>query len=332
MKRVLPFCLLVVFLLGCGGDRQNFVMEGVFKGFNQGELYIYGFDGSHQLDTVAVVKGRFRYDIPLEDTTLFVMVFPNYSELPVLGIKGATVKVEGDASHLRETKIKEIKENEHMTNFRRNTSGKTPPEMVGLVAEFIKEHPASPFAPYLVRKYFVQTAQPDYQKAAELLKAIQKAKPNTRTLKAIRQMEGLTVLKDGGMLPSFTATDINGRMVKSSDLNAKVNVITVWADWSFESTGLQQRLQAAQRKFGDDLKVVSICLNADVRACRRKMQHDSVKWSTICDGRMWDTPLLQKTGLSNVPDNIITDSKGKIIAHSLNSGELIPKIEELLPR
>ena len=80
------------------------------------------------------------------------------------------------------------------------------------------------------------------------------------------------------------------------------------------------------------MKVLSICLDADVKDCRRKMEKDSVKWSTVCDGRMWDTPILRQLGLSYVPDNIILDSQGKIICHTMNTGELTEKIEKLLQK
>lgn len=331
--KALPFCLITLFIVSCSGNRQNFLMEGDFKGFSQGEMYIYGFDGTHRLDTVAVVKGHFRYEIPLEDTTLFVMVFPNFSELPVIGAKGATVKVDGDASHLRETKIKGIKENEEMTEFRRKTSSQMPPELAKSVAEFVNSHPTSVFAPYLVRKYFVHIPQPDYQKAIELTKVIQKANPDLPHIKEqIQQMEGLMQLKDGGKIVPFSVTDINGKTVRSSDMNAKVNVITVWASWNYESTGFLQRLQVHYDRNRNDMKVLSICLDADVKGCRRKLEKDSVKWSTVCDGRMWDTPILRQLGLSYVHDNIIFDSEGKIISHTLNNGDLIAKIEKLLQK
>ena len=331
--RFLPFYLLTFLFLSCSGNRQNFLMEGDFKGFSQGEMYIYGFDGTHRLDTIAVVKGHFRYEVPLEDTTLFVMVFPNFSELAVIGAQGATVKVDGDASHLRETKVKGIKENEEMTEFRRKTSNQMPPELAKSVAEFVNSHPASIFAPYLVRKYFVQTPRPDYQKAIELTKVIQKANPDLPHIKEqIQQMEGVKALKDGGKLVPFSVTDINGKTVRSSDLNAKVNVIVVWASWHFESTGFLRRLQAHYDRNRNDMKVLSICLDADVKDCRRKMEKDSVKWSTVCDGRMWDTPILRQLGLSYVPDNIILDSQGTILCHTLNTGELTEKIEKLLQK
>lgn len=335
MKKILQLFFLITLLLvaACSSERTNFLAEGDFKGFNEGELYIYGNEGTHALDTVAVVKGHFHYEIPLEDTTLFVMVFPNYTELPFLGAKGATVKVEGDATHLRETSIKGIRENEEMTAFRSKTSGQTPPELARSVATFIQEHPASPFATYLVRRHFIQAPRPDYQQAVSLLKLVQKARPDQKQITAlIQQLQGLQALKIGGQLPKFTATDVNGRQVSSSDLNAQVNVITIWATWNYESTAIQRRLQASYNKNKDHLKVLSICLDADVKDCRRRVERDSVKWSTICDGHQWDTPLLRQIGLSYVPDNLVTDAQGKIIAHSLNNNDLDVKIEELLPK
>ena len=55
-----------------------------------------------------------------------------------------------------------------------------------------------------------------------------------------------------------------------------------------------------------------------------------MKWSIVNDGKMWESPLVQKLGLSFVPDNIMTDSKGKVIAHTLRINELQDKARPLL--
>ena len=41
MKKTVGYILFALALVACGGNRQSFLMEGDFKGFNQGELYIY---------------------------------------------------------------------------------------------------------------------------------------------------------------------------------------------------------------------------------------------------------------------------------------------------
>lgn len=332
-------CLMMlmglVLLTGCEKQRQTFRLEGTFKGFNQGELYICGIDGNFPLDTVAVVKSKFQYEVALEEPTAFIVIFPNFSEVPVYGEKGAKVTIEGDVSHLREIDVDGTKENEVLTKYRKKTSHQTPPEVALSTEQFIREHPTSPFALYLIRKVFFQSPQPDYKRAAELTELVMQANPETsEELKAqMKRMQGISYLKDGANLPSFIATDINGDTIKSSDLNAKVNVITVWNLDNFEGQGTLRQLQKRQKQAGsDNLKVLTICLDADIKACRKKLERDSIVWSTICDGQLWDSPVMYQTGLSYITDNILIDDKGKIIAHSLSQDDLMSRIDKLLPK
>ena len=337
MKKEIGFLMMFMGLLlltGCGEKRQTFLLEGTFKGFNQGELYICDINGNFPLDTVAVVKSQFHYEVALEEPTAFIVIFPNFSELPVYGEKGAKVTIEGDVSHLREIDVDGTVENEVLTKYRKKTSQQTPPEVALSTEQFIKDNPTSPFALYLIRKVFIQSSQPDYKRAAELMALVMQAgsKPNDEQKALIKRIEGLSYLKDGERLPSFTTIDINGEEVKSSDLNAKVNVITIWSTDNFEGQGTLRQLQSKQKEVGNKLKVLTVCLDADVKACQKKLERDSITWTTICDGRLWETPILSRIGLSFIPDNIITDDKGRIIGHSLNQKKLMDKINQLLPK
>ena len=325
----------MLLLTGCGEKRKTFLLEGTFKGFNQGELYICGIDGNFPIDTVAVVKSQFHYEVALDEPTAFIIIFPNYSEVPVYGAKGTEVTIEGDVSHLREIEVEGTKENEVLTAYRKKTSQQTPPEVALTTEQFIKDNPTSPFATYLIRKVFIQSPQPDYKRATELMTLVVKSDHDaSEAMKAqMKLMDGLSYLKDGSRLPSFTAIDINGETVQSSALNAKVNVITVWNLTNFEGHGTLRQLQERQKRVGEkNLKVLTVCLEADVKACRKHLERDSITWSTICDGRLWESPILSRTGLSYIPDNILIDDKGKIIAHSLSQNELMRKIDKLLPK
>ena len=226
--------LFTIFISSCGSDRKTFLLEGTFKGFNQGELYIYGMNGSHRLDTISVVKGKIHYEVTLEDPVTLSLVFPNFSEIPIFAEPRAEVEIEGDASHLKETRISGTETNEEMTKFRLQAGGMTPPEATKAAEAYIKEHPSSPVALYLLNKYFTQIPSPDYQKCITLIGEIQKVQPEEPSLKGLAEkMKGLGSLKDGAKMPSFTAIDINGKTVKSSDLDAPVNIIFTWAKWNY---------------------------------------------------------------------------------------------------
>lgn len=324
---------LITFFSSCGADKGTFRMEGEFKGFNQGEFYVYSPDGGlRHLDTIAVKNGKFTYQISLDTTATFILVFPNFSVIPVIGASGTIAQIEGDAAHLKEIEVKGTKENELMTGFRLKVSEMTPPETVKEAIQFIKENPKSIVSIYLLNKYFIQTPQQDYQQAHALMEIIQKENPDNKKLAALtKQLEGLKDLRDNGKLPKFTSTDIKGKPISSGDLYAKVNVITTWATWNYESQNIQRQLKRREKEYGaNNLKIVSFCLDASPKECRKLMDRDSITWCNICDERMWDNPALTKLGLFKIPDNIITDSHGKIIAHSLSVAALNKKIDELL--
>lgn len=335
-KAIVPltFLSLLLFLAACGSDSGKFRIEGSFKGFSQGELYVYSPDGGlRKLDTIAVRNGSFKYQVELDTTATFVLVFPNYSELPIFGNSGVKVELEGDASHLKEIKVKGSKENEQMTAFRLRTNELMPPEVMKAAAQFIRENPTSLVSTYLLNKFFLQAQMPDYDQAAELFGLIQKASAAERPeVTAMRkQLEGLKALKDNARLPKFTASDIKGRPVSNGDLYAQVNVITTWATWNYESMNIQRQLKRLERERGNArLKIISFCLDASVKECQKMMDRDSITWSNVCDGRMWESPALTQLGLGRVPDNIISDSSGKIIAHSLPANELKQKLESLM--
>ena len=318
-------------LISCGSDRKTFLLEGTFKGFNQGELYIYGMNGTHPLDTISVVKGRFHYEVSLESAVTFSLVFPNFSELPVFGEPRSEVEIEGDVSHLKEIRVTGTDMNKQMTDFRLKTSGMTPPELIRAAETFIIENSASPVALYLLNRYFIQVINPDRKKAVALISELEKAQPDEPTLKGLKEkIESLDALKEGAKIPVFTAKDIDGKTVRSTDLNAAANIIFVWAKWNYESVNMQRQLTFLQMQNKDKVKVLGICLDPDAKMCRETAEKDSVKWSTVCDGKMWETPLLRQLGLWYIPDNIILDSQGKIIAHTLNVSELQNKARELL--
>ena len=115
-----------------------------------------------------------------------------------------------------------------------------------------------------------------------------------------------------------------------TDLTAKVNIISTWASWNYDSQNAQRKLQRLSKEHSGSLQCMGICLDGSKQDCRRNLDRDSIRWHTVCNGRMWEMPILGQLGLYFVPDNIIFDSKGRILAHSIPTNELDRKIEELL--
>lgn len=332
MKKFIGYILLTLFIVSCGTESGYFRIEGRFRNFNQGELIVYSTDGGIAgTDTIKVFDGRFSYEVPLERSTTLMLVFPNYSEQPVFAEPGATVKINADASHLKEMKITGTDENELLTDFRMEMSNKMPPEVIEGVKEFVAENPQSKSAIHLIDRYFIRTQSPDYSTALQLAETILEQQPdNSQAYILKEQLGSLRSTLKGEQLPEFSATDINGDTITNDSLKGKVRVISLWATWNYDSQLLQRRLRELQKRYGDTLGLLSINIDANDTDCRRNATRDSLLWPVVCDEQMWHTPLLRQMGFAVIPSSIITNEKGKIVGRDLNIKELESKIKELI--
>lgn len=325
--------LLALLLLGsCGVDSDRFRLEGRLRNMHQGEFWVYSTDGGIDgIDTIPVREGRFVYEIPMRSPSTLVIVFPNYSELPVFARPGAEVEIKGDATHLREMAINGTDENGEMTKLRMELNRLMPPEVPGKVEEFIRENPESEVSVYLLQRYFLQEDAADYKRAMALVELMLKEQPdNGRLIEWKKQLPALCRGMVKTKLPAFTASDVKGRTVTQDELKKKANVLTVWASWSFQSTDMQRRLIRLKKDYGERLGVVSICLDARPQDCRQRVERDSLPWKTVCDGRVWQTPLLAKLGISEVPASMVIDSRGVIVARDLAPQELEDELKKML--
>lgn len=299
---------------------------------NQAEFYIYNMDGgSLRLDTIKVVDGRFIYETDLEHQGTFVILYPNFSDQVVFGESGAVVEMVGDASHLKDTEVTGTDDNDLMTAWRIHANTLTPPEVNKSAVEFIKEHPASIVSNYLLSRYLVLDDTPDYQQAEELSLLLQKEQPqNGRLLNLSKLLAGLKNYQEGKKLPDFSATDINGKRVSRESLNGELNVICLWATWNYDSQSILRKLNKLRRDYGSRLTLLSICLEPSVKDCRRFVERDSMRWSHVCDGQMWESPLVTKLGFSNMPGNLFVDRHGKIVAVDVKNKDIEEKVKSFL--
>ncbi len=330
MKRLSYLLLLTLVLVSCGTSSDHFKIEGRFLNLNQGEFYVYSNDGGVAgIDTIKVNGGRFTYETACTRPTVLMLVFPNFSEQPVFAEPGKSVNISADASHLKQMEVKGTKDNELMNDFRERILQASPPEMRKYAEEFIGEHPASSVSVYLVRRYFMQQPDADFVRASALLEKLAKVQTDNVWLGKLRnQADQANKLAMNRPLPRFSAVDINGKTVNNQNLSSDIGIVTVWASWNFDSQNIQRMLKQQQRRKGNRLRMVSICLDGSQRECRMNMERDSISWPNICDGKMFDTPVLKQLGLGNVPDNLLI-LNGKVVARGLNAIALRERIEKL---
>ena len=220
MKKFAYILILFITLVltSCGVSSGHFKFEGKFLNMNQGEFYVYSPDGGFEgVDTIKVEGGRFTFETECKEDFTIMLVFPNFSEQPIFAKSGKSVEIKADASHLKEMEVSGTKDNELMTKFRQSILKDTPPEAKKHAEDFVREHPNSVCSIYLIKKYFITSTQPDYRKALSLINIVEKEQPKNGQLAKMKQLaETMKNVGTGATLPSFTAYDINGKLVSST--------------------------------------------------------------------------------------------------------------------
>lgn len=322
---------LLVFLASCGTDSHHFALEGHFLKMNQGEFYVYSPDGAiNDIDTIKVQGGRFAYEIPCESEGTIVIVLPNYTEIPVFVEPGKSVDMTADASHIKDIEVTGTDANERMTEWRKNTSSQSPDGLKKQAEQFIRENPSSIVSRWLLRKHFVVTAMPDLKKAKELVRLMEKSTDKEPSvMRLVVGLENLP-LQVGDVLPAFKAKDLRGNDVLASQYRVGKAVILVWSSWDYEGQSISRRVlrKIEEMKSQDKQvpKVLGISIDASAVKAKKTIGNDSTAWSTICDGLMWDSPVVKAMGSTRVPDNFVLEN-GKVKACHLGAEELLKQLD-----
>ena len=330
-NRITIFILLTLVLAGCGSTGNRFKVEGRLLNMDQGEFYVYSPDGGiNGVDTIRLQNGRMSYEVMCTAPTTLVIVFPNFSEQPVFAEPGGSVKIEGDASHLKEMKVKGTKTNSLMNSFREQIANATPPQICQYAETFIKDHPESPVSVYLLRRYFMAGVMPDYAKALKLCTIMAKANPKNGLLNFYEQkLKQLSKVVVGKKMPKFSITDIDNKKVDNTYLGKGLAVIMAYATWSFDAQRMLQDIRQLEKKGNGRLKVIGICADPSPNQCRSVARRDSIQWPVVCDGKMLESPAMQSLSLFDIPDNILVNN-GMVIAKGLTNDELKKRIEHML--
>ncbi|MBO4850141.1 MAG: DUF4369 domain-containing protein [Prevotella sp.] len=331
MRHLLLSLVTLTLLAACGVDSGHFKISGRFLNMNQGEFYVYSPEGGVDgIDTIHVVGGRFTYERPCDRAVTLMLVFPNFSQQPIFAQPGKSVDIKTDATNMKEMEVSGTKANELMTKFRLQTAHVAPPDVVKKAEQFINDNLSSPVSLYLLRTFFIQTDKPDYEKAEKLAAKMLKEQPKNGALIIVRkQLQQLRNGVAGAPAPRFSGPGLKGGEVSDADLGGDLAVLSTWSSWNYVSQDIQRQLKRKLRTSNGRLRLVSICIDADKKACERIVERDTLSWPCIFDGKLFDSPAMQQTGLTDVPDNILYRNR-KVVARGLNAKQLTEKIDELL--
>ena len=198
-----------------------------------------------------------------------------------------------------------------------------------LLKQFVLQNPKSYIA--LVALIDYAGAFPDTAEIKPLFKKIDQGLRNNRT----GQM--FTMLLDskvnvGAIAPDFAQSDVNSRPVKLSAFRGKYVLVDFWASWCVPCRVENPKLVAAFKQLkGKNFTILGISLDGhDTRAAWIKaIKDDGLAWTQLSDLKRHDNAVAVQYGIRAIPQNVLIDPNGKVIARNIGPADLAAKIEQL---
>ena len=92
-------------------------------------------------------------------------------------------------------------------------------------------------------------------------------------------------------------------------------------------------LRMLYKKFRKDgLEIVSVSLDDSRLAWKNTIATEKMNWVNLSDLKRWSSVIVKLFDLTYIPQNILIDSKGNIIAKNLNMDEITERLTLMFAR
>lgn len=330
-------CILSILLTACKSKPTHIVtIEGNIAGLGNDTIYLYGSDEMYsQLDTLTSQDGRFTAELDIDTLVTSWLQFSDGTEYPLYMDKGNRIKIEGNVERMDSLNITGHPLNEELTAFRHELARMeepTPQQITQAAEDYIENHLASLTSIYVLDRYFVQQASPDFQRIERL---IENMTGDLKDQNYIQELSAYIETQDkisvGKLAPYFQLPNPQDKKVSRTDFKDKYLLLYFWASWDEASRKSHAGLRALSKKksYKKQLAILGISLDVDKKQWKEAIEKDTLQWEQVCDFQGWNSTSIKQFGIRELPTLWLLSPTGRIEGKDMTLVEVEEKLKAI---